>query len=140
MIKLYQTRFGENVGNCFTACVCCILEIPDVESVPVFCSDKENWYKIFSEWLHKHYGLYPYILDLKRKRAKQILKGHWAFKIKLPVIICGPTHGGMHAVVYCEDNTIWNTNPSNPELLDIYCAVHFAYSCLSLGTIDDLEL
>lgn len=110
MIKINQTRFGEGKGNCFAACVCCLLEIEDVESVPNFCFAADNWWKFFTNW----------ILENTTFEAKCFWvpdDGTWLALIpgviKAPCIISGPNHDGvMHSVVYCEDGTIWNTNPT----------------------------
>lgn len=51
MKKTYQTLFGNLKGNCFTACISTILEIP-IESIPHFCKGgNDNWYADFLWWL-----------------------------------------------------------------------------------------
>lgn len=58
-----QTTFGEENGNCFSACIASILEL-NIEEVPTFVAEK-NWYKAFTEWLKPrgYYSMYWNIKD-----------------------------------------------------------------------------
>ena len=47
MIPVEQTNYGKHKGNCLTACVASLLEVP-ISSIPEFCVDGE-WF----ERLHK---------------------------------------------------------------------------------------
>jgi hypothetical protein len=57
-----QTTFGEKNGNCFSACVASILELP-IEDVPIFVEVK-NWWGEFLSWL-KPRGYYALCYHLK---------------------------------------------------------------------------
>lgn len=51
MKLIKQTLFGNLKGNCFTACIASILEIP-IETIPHFCKGgDESWYQNFIWWL-----------------------------------------------------------------------------------------
>lgn len=60
MIPIQQTQFGHDfersdVGNCFSACVASVLEIP-LEDIPNFCysprEEKDDWFDRFQKWLN----------------------------------------------------------------------------------------
>ena len=129
MIKINQTRFGEGKGNCFASCVCCILEIEDPESVPNFCfavPEKEDWWAFFVSWLKKNHQLDAKFTFTSDEDEETILSGRWNNKIKPPFIISGHNHEGiMHSVVYCPDNTIWNTNRTCKGLVDVVDIIYF---------------
>lgn len=53
MKPIFQTLGGKGTGNCFTACLASIFEIP-IESIPHFCRDtpeNEDWVQKVQEWL-----------------------------------------------------------------------------------------
>ncbi len=50
MIRVDQTKFGDRHGNCFTACIASILEMPITE-VPNFCAEFEDWEAATQLWL-----------------------------------------------------------------------------------------
>ena len=52
-----QTTFGAPGGNCFSACVASMLEIP-LDAVPYFMGRGGEWFTYFEEWLQPH-GYYP---------------------------------------------------------------------------------
>jgi len=47
-----QTLFGEGVGNCFSASVASLLELP-IDEVPSFCADAEHWPHNFEAWVRQ---------------------------------------------------------------------------------------
>lgn len=60
-----QTTFGFPGGNCFSACIASILEIP-LEDVPYFMGDTlddDQWFERLSEWL-RPWGLYAVCFKL----------------------------------------------------------------------------
>ncbi len=61
MKPVNQTLFGDGNGNCFTACVASILELP-IEAVPNFCADSKgktmDMWDMVAEWVRsQNYGL-----------------------------------------------------------------------------------
>jgi hypothetical protein len=55
MKPVHQTVFGESSGNCWSACLASILEVP-IEDVPNFCGDpacNENWFSDTDKWLQE---------------------------------------------------------------------------------------
>lgn len=50
MIKIKQTEFGKS-GNCLSACVASILELP-LTDVPNFCQMFPDWWGNFQDWLY----------------------------------------------------------------------------------------
>ncbi len=59
MKPVYQTTFGSGKGNCFSACLASLLEIP-VLRVPDFCAlyDDTRWMDEANRWLWQFgYGL-----------------------------------------------------------------------------------
>jgi hypothetical protein len=59
MIPVYQTNFDVPGGNCFSACVASILELP-LEQVPYFMENDHSWWQKFNKWLklRNMYGVY----------------------------------------------------------------------------------
>lgn len=64
VIKQKQTLFGKGVGNCFSTCIACLLDLP-VEAVPNFCSHPDDeWVKDLQMWLNERgYFYYEVVLD-----------------------------------------------------------------------------
>lgn len=57
MKPVFQTIFDKNHGNCFSAGLASILEVP-LETVPNFMHDfGEDWHKEINRWLDKHFGM-----------------------------------------------------------------------------------
>ncbi len=52
MIPTMQTAFGKGNGNCLSACIASILEIP-IDTVPNWAKEK-NWQQKVNEWLQKY--------------------------------------------------------------------------------------
>jgi len=44
-----QTRYGKSQGNCLTACVASILDVP-ISSLPEFCDGNGNWFHLLHEF------------------------------------------------------------------------------------------
>lgn len=58
-----QTTFGNPGGNCFSACVASLLELP-IEDVPYFMG-AEDWLAEFNAWLRPH-GFYAVPTEVNR--------------------------------------------------------------------------
>lgn len=61
MIPVNQTVFGGRKGNCFSACIAALLELP-IEEVPTFCENRETWLADLQAWLRPRGYFY---LDIK---------------------------------------------------------------------------
>jgi hypothetical protein len=84
-----QTTFGVPGGNCFSACVASILELP-IEDVPYFMgSDGEGWFDRLSVWLSER-GLYALYYDTSDRNT------YWPDGY---YILGGESVRGPHAVV-----------------------------------------
>jgi len=59
MTPVDQTTFGAPGGNCFSACVASILELP-MSEVPYFMAP-EDWWPPFKDWCVKR-GVYPFYM------------------------------------------------------------------------------
>jgi hypothetical protein len=104
-----QTTFGYPGGNCFSACVASLLELP-IADVPYFMGDKgtEDWFGPFAEWLKPH-GFYPVCFGLQegnawRPQGFHILSGK------------GP-RGFDHSVVAREASIVHDPHPSRAGLV-----------------------
>lgn len=117
-----QTTFGLPGGNCFSACVASLLEIP-IDEVPYFMGDTgevlagddpEKWFERFEQWLSPR-GLYPILLDIHgiswRPAGLHILSG------------CSPRGRGraddLHSVVAQGSEILHDPHPSRDSVLTI---------------------
>lgn len=101
-----QTTFGVPGGNCFTACVASLLELP-IDEVPYFMAD-DDWFPGFQQWL-KRWGLWAvgFAWDEKwRPDGLCILSG---------VTVRHPT--GLHSVVARGDAIVHDPHPSRAGLV-----------------------
>ena len=106
MQAIDQTTFGEGLGNCFSACVASILELP-IEEVPFFGAD-ELWWTRFAEWLEAR-NLYPVCLKHRPGRAPvgyHILSGK------------SPRGEFMHSVVAKGEDIVHDPHPSRANIQD----------------------
>lgn len=106
MQAIDQTTFGEGLGNCFSACVASILELP-IDDVPFFGAD-ELWWTRFSEWLEAR-NLYAVCLKHRAGRAPvgyHILSGK------------SPRGEFLHSVVAKGDDIVHDPHPSRANILD----------------------
>lgn len=100
-----QTVTGRH-GNCFSACVASILEIP-ISQVPNYCApgrSPERWWRAFNKWLAPR-GLWA----LRIVDYDHITPGYW--------IACGKTvrsrkNSPGHAVVFRGGHFVWDPHPS----------------------------
>lgn len=104
MNPIDQTTFGVKNGNCFSACVATILDLP-IEEVPIFV-EKENWWGAFLEWL-KPRGYYALCWHLKNK-DKSLLDSYGIN------ILGGKSPRGdfLHAVVADGSKIVHDPHPS----------------------------
>lgn len=111
-----QTVFGFPGGNCFSACVASLLEIP-LDEVPYFMGeslglDGGAWWERFGEWL-KPRGFYAMCFELKNEWRPQglcILSG------KSPRELANPH--ALHSVVADGDRVVHDPHPSRAGVVD----------------------
>ena len=106
MQAIDQTTFGEGLGNCFSACVASILELP-IDDVPFFGAD-ELWWTRFSEWLEAR-NLYAVCLKHRAGRAPvgyHILSGK------------SPRGEFLHSVVAKGEDIVHDPHPSRANIQD----------------------
>lgn len=103
-----QTTFGVPGGNCFSACVASLLELP-IEDVPHFGSD-ETWWATFQAWL-KPRDLYAVLFkigsDEQRPPGFHVVSGR------------SPRHDALHAVVGRGAEIVHDPHPSRDGLASI---------------------
>jgi hypothetical protein len=105
-----QTTFGFPGGNCFSACVASLLEVP-LEDVPQFMGDTldddSTWYERFREWLAPR-SLYPLCLKLGSEWVPpgfHILSGR------------SPRHAtALHSVIALDARVVHDPHPSRAGL------------------------
>ena len=101
-----QDKFGKPDGNCFSACVASILELP-LSEVPAFGHKNKNWWDDFRRWCHKR-ELEPLIVTFPEEA-------------ELPecyYIGSGQGKRGLlHSTVWYGDRLIHDPHPSRSGLL-----------------------
>lgn len=97
-----QDRFGVPGGNCFSACVATLLELP-LSEVPYFMDD---WPRSFDQWLHER-GLYAMSFTLPSDPALLPRGGY---------ILGGQSPRGSHAVVAMGAEIVHDPHPSRAGL------------------------
>lgn len=96
-----QTTFGMPGGNCWSACVASLLELP-IEDVPYFLDD---WPEKFNRWIEAR-GFYAVTIADER-----FVPGGYC-------IIGGHSPRGIpHAVVGCRDRIVHDPHPSREGLV-----------------------
>ena len=105
-----QNMFGENKGNCLSACIASILEV-DISVVPNWAEEK-NWSQVVSDWLYKNYGLR--YLELARTDHIEF----FAEKSECFYIMSGKSFRGdfWHAVVGHKGKMVHDPHPENRGL------------------------
>lgn len=107
MIGVGQTTFGHPGGNCFSACVASLLELP-IDDVPYFMAgDGAEWFDRLAEWL-KPRGLYPLLFKWSADWPKTGFG-----------ILGGKSSRGDHAVVGYGREVVHDPHPSREGLLAI---------------------
>ena len=106
MKPVRQTAFGGDHGNCWSACIASVLEIP-IEDVPNFCVEQRaRWWDATNDWLRAR-GLVCLNVNLV---GEFLIGGYWIASGKSP-------RGAFdHSVVYLEDQMVHDPHPSNAGL------------------------
>ena len=105
-----QTTFGSPGGNCFSACVASLLEIP-IEEVPYFM-DGGAWFERFAEWLRPR-GYWP--LCFKSSRDGWTPAGLHILSGKSPRELANPN--ALHSVVAHGGEIEHDPHPSRAGIL-----------------------
>lgn len=110
MRAVKQTVLGPK-GNCMSACLASILELP-IDAVPNFFDSgqtDQEWNDALTSWLRTH-GLA--IITLVA--TPEVLE-----KTKGNVIVSGPSLRGLtHATVWREGEMIWDPHPDDTGLIE----------------------
>ena len=113
MKKVDQTVFGIERGNCFSACIASLLELP-IDRVPFFMTG-DDWFDGFQAWL-KPFGLYGVALGVTQTDAwRRLLPGHY--------VLCGLSPRGPHAVVARDLEMVHDPHPDRTGLLVVEEAI-----------------
>lgn len=104
-----QNKFGVPGGNCFSACIASILELP-IQEVPYFMSDDihgREWIIKLGNWLRPR-GLYPMVLSAGAKvPGVHIIHGQ------------SPRGEGTHAVVGIGESIVHDPHPSRAGIRSV---------------------
>jgi len=73
MKPVMQTRFGNEEGNCFDACLASLLEVP-LETIPHL--NEENWVDATNAWLMKEFGCFYFEFEYNEAMAFPVLGYH----------------------------------------------------------------
>lgn len=108
MIPVDQTKLGHPEGDCFSACIASILEIP-LEDVPN--PKGEDWVHRFNEWL-RDYGLAIVTMglpegakDMPLDMRRYFLPGYCILAVK------SPRGDWTHAVVCLDGEIVHDPHP-----------------------------
>lgn len=127
MIKVYQEIIAQGSGDCFSACLASILELP-ISSVPKFARDHGARMNIVArEWLHEHFNLS--LVSIRLEDRDHVYQGK---DLRLVGGVCGTPciltypspniPGSFHAVVGQIDEhglnfqIIHDPNPKGAEI------------------------
>lgn len=111
MIPVDQTTFGAPGGNCLSACVASILDLP-IEEVPYFMSDRFNpqgvdWVRKLNSWLRpRGYRCHVFVRDI------MIPEYHIAHGVS-------PRGVGTHAVVARGNRMVHDPHPSRQGIVGL---------------------
>jgi hypothetical protein len=106
MIPVDQTILGHPGGNCFTACMASILEMP-IEELPHYQS--ENWCDLWDQWLAPfNLRLFFFIYDprVEMPNCYSILSG------------TSPRGDWLHAVVCFGNEIVHDPHPDKTGVVD----------------------
>lgn len=102
MKPVLQTRFGVPDGNCFSACVASILEVP-IEEVPAYqcdLADEVYWHR-WVVWLWEH----GWQTDWWKVGAHPTPEGYAILGVDTPL---------PHSVVALDGAVVWNPHHNVP--------------------------
>jgi hypothetical protein len=103
----FQTDTGEKTGNCWSACIASILEIP-LDTVPNFCGGsktKDHWWSETQQFLDSLSLTVIEITILEDQDVSTIFDCYWIASGK------SPRYSGDHAVVYHGNKMVHDPHP-----------------------------
>jgi len=116
MIKVYQTKFGEE-GNCFAACIACLFEI-EIDNIP-FLTDYKDWaeyLKALNKFLRDKFEVI--LLYGEFEHWQEYLENNF---MESYYIVSGDSNkeGLEHAVVFKNGVLYHNPNDRGCEIINI---------------------
>lgn len=113
MKKVYQTKFDDNLGDCFRACIASIFEFP-IKEMPNFweqTQDVSEFWRLNNSWLaeHKNFKFINFELSVEHKHIID----------DLLCVACAksPRGNADHAVVW-QNKLIHDPHPSEAGLAE----------------------
>lgn len=113
MIKIYQTKYSDNLGtkgNCFRACIASLFEI-DIKYIPPF-EDSNNWQDMFFDFLDLIDCEYEGIGKIENINNYEGINGY--------NIVYGESFRenvkNGHSVIFYKNEMIHDPHPSNTGL------------------------
>lgn len=104
-----QTTFGPKLGNCFSACVAMILELP-ISEVPFFMVPGE-WWDRFSDWSNAR-GFRPLFYQDPATPPP-------GYSIAGGTHVRGHFLKGLHACLAFDGRIVFDPNPLRNELVEV---------------------
>lgn len=107
-----QTTFGHPGGNCFSACIASLLELP-IEEVPYFMDESDGrapWDEQLDAWLETR-GFYALHFNIQDPARMLWPKGYY--------IQVGKSPRGDHAVVARRSDMVHDPNPARDGLVSL---------------------
>jgi len=117
-----QTTFGFPGGNCFSACVASLLELP-IDEVPYFMHtdddpNGEKWFDRFEAWL-RPYGFWAIFLRLAGPNDDWAPAGWCILGGQSPRARAGREDDDLHTVVAFGREVRHDPHPSRKGLVDV---------------------
>ena len=118
--QINQIHSEDNIGDCLSACVCSLLEIADIESVPNFAEYGTSYKDILNEFLSdKGYFLTETLVyEHDGRKCINIIPNNLGIGIGT-----SPRGDFTHAVIvdprYCKMNVLHDPHKSREGVLDI---------------------
>ena len=124
MNKVFQDKFDKD-GNCFSACLASILEIP-LSEVPNYQEENGKWYFNYKRWLQQ--------FDCDFLSLQNWGKETIGFAPKVYAIVSGTSPRGLtHSVIYFEHKMVHDPHPEGGGVKDITDWIYIVPIRLSIG-------
>lgn len=112
MIAVMQTKFGPVEGNCFSACIASILEIP-LDDIPADLITRTHWFRAINEWLRDSGRPWRMVCSREWLGASLQLDGVYS-------IAAGcSTRGILHAVVQLGEEMVHDPHPDGTGIASV---------------------
>jgi hypothetical protein len=107
MTPVTQTRVGEEVGNCFAACLASILDL-EMADIPEFSTDEDLWLHDVQQWLATR-GLYYVQMAPTDPGLQSAFENGTLYH----TIEGTSPRGGQHACVGENGEIVWDPHPND---------------------------